>query len=54
MRSGHSLALHIALAKVNTEGRRAADTFYVTEADGAKLSPERVEAARSALLAVVG
>lgn len=45
--------MSISLAKVNTKGRGAADTFYVTEADGAKLSAERAEGLREALLTVV-
>ncbi len=52
-RALHREGVSISLAKVNTEGRRAADTFYVTEADGAKLSAERAEGLREALLAVV-
>jgi len=32
----HELGLSIALAKIATEGTRAADVFYVTEADGSK------------------
>jgi [protein-PII] uridylyltransferase len=52
-RALHREGVGISLAKVNTEGRRAADTFYVTEADGAKLSTARAEAVRASLLAVV-
>ncbi len=52
-RALHRLGLAIALAKVNTEGRRAADAFYVTDA-GEKLSAERVEAVRAALLDAAG
>jgi [protein-PII] uridylyltransferase len=44
-----ALGLTIASAKVNTEGRRAADVFYVLEADGSKVSPARFEAIRSTL-----
>jgi [protein-PII] uridylyltransferase len=43
------LGLSIASAKVNTEGRRAADVFYVLEADGAKVSPARFDAIRDEL-----
>jgi [protein-PII] uridylyltransferase len=36
--------LTISLAKINTEGQRVADVFYVTDANGSKLmSPEQVE-----------
>ena len=36
--------LTISLAKINTEGERVADVFYVTEAGGSKLtSSARVE-----------
>ncbi|HEX4352410.1 MAG TPA: [protein-PII] uridylyltransferase [Polyangiales bacterium] len=34
----HRHGLSIALAKVNTEGRRVADVFYVSAADGGKLA----------------
>jgi len=53
-RAMHRLGLVIALAKVNTEGRRAADTFYVTDAAGEKLAAERVEDVREALVAAAG
>ncbi len=52
-RALHRMGVGITFAKVSTEGRRAADTFYVTEADGAKLSAERAEGLREALLTVV-
>lgn len=35
----HELGLSIAVAKINTEGTRVADVFYVTEADGTKVAP---------------
>ncbi len=35
----HQLGLSIAVAKINTEGMRVADVFYVTEAGGAKIAP---------------
>ncbi|HWO11634.1 MAG TPA: hypothetical protein VNN80_19200, partial [Polyangiaceae bacterium] len=43
-----SAAMHredvtIDLAKINTEGERVADVFYVTNRDGSKLDPEQVE-----------
>jgi [protein-PII] uridylyltransferase len=34
----HRLGLGIAVAKINTEGTRAADVFYVSESDGAKIA----------------
>lgn len=33
------LGLSIRIAKINTEGTRVADVFYVTEADGTKVAP---------------
>ncbi|MGD0676824.1 MAG: [protein-PII] uridylyltransferase [Polyangiaceae bacterium] len=33
----HELGLSISLSKINTEGMRVADVFYVTELDGAKI-----------------
>jgi [protein-PII] uridylyltransferase len=43
-----SAAMHredvtIDLAKINTEGERVADVFYVTNRDGSKLEPDQVE-----------
>ena len=35
----HRLGLTIAVAKINTEGTRVADVFYVSEADGTKVAP---------------
>jgi [protein-PII] uridylyltransferase len=35
----HSLGLSIAVAKINTEGARVADVFYVSERDGTKVAP---------------
>lgn len=35
----HRLGLTIAVAKINTEGTRVADVFYVGEADGTKIAP---------------
>jgi [protein-PII] uridylyltransferase len=52
-RALHRCGVVITLARVNTEGRRVADAFYVTLEDGQKLSAERVDAVRAALLAAV-
>jgi [protein-PII] uridylyltransferase len=42
----------IALAKISTEGNRAIDVFYVTDADGRKIVEETaLESIRQALLA---
>ncbi len=43
----------IRSAHIATYGERAVDVFYLTEPDGAKLSPDRLEAVRAALLAAV-
>ena len=37
----HALGLGIAVAKINTEGSRVADVFYVSERDGSKITPGR-------------
>jgi [protein-PII] uridylyltransferase len=50
----HDLGLSIALAKISTEGTRATDVFYVTEADGSKPATEvRVSEVRRALIAAL-
>jgi [protein-PII] uridylyltransferase len=38
-RALHELKLSIALSKINTEGTRVADVFYVNELDGSKVAP---------------
>jgi [protein-PII] uridylyltransferase len=38
-RALHELGLSIALSKINTEGTRVADVFYVNELGGAKVVP---------------
>jgi [protein-PII] uridylyltransferase len=38
-RALHELGLSIALSKINTEGTRVADVFYVSELNGAKVVP---------------
>jgi [protein-PII] uridylyltransferase len=51
----HELSLTIHLAKINTEGTRVADVFYVSEIDGSKLAPgERTRQVRDALLSTLG
>jgi [protein-PII] uridylyltransferase len=48
------LGLTIALSKINTEGSRVADVFYVSELDGTKVSrPERVKEIRERVLAAL-
>ena len=46
----HREGLSIALSKVNTEGLKAADVFYVERAEGGKLDPERCEVLRQQLV----
>ncbi len=46
----YELGLDIALSKINTEGTRVADVFYVNERDGAKVAPgERFKQIRERL-----
>lgn len=53
-RALHELGLDIALSKINTEGTKVADVFYVSEQGGAKVAPgPRFRAIREALLAAV-
>jgi [protein-PII] uridylyltransferase len=53
-RALHELGLSIALSKINTEGTKVADVFYVNELDGSKVAPgPRFKAVRDALLAAV-
>ncbi len=53
-RALHSLGLSIALSKINTEGTKVADVFYVNELDGTKVAPgPRSKAIRDALLVAV-
>ena len=50
----HEVGLSIAVAKINTEGNRVADVFYVTEADGSKIVPgARTNEIRDRLLAML-
>ncbi len=51
----HELGITITIAKINTEGSRAIDVFYVTENDGRKLDPgARSEQVHEALCAALG
>jgi len=51
----HELSLTIHLAKINTEGSRVADVFYVSEVDGTRLAPgERTCQVLEALLSALG
>ncbi len=52
-RAHHRLGLEIRVAKVNTEGRRAADVFYVTTEAGAKVPLARFDEVRAMLLQAV-
>jgi [protein-PII] uridylyltransferase len=53
-RAFFTLGLTIGVAKINTEGTRAIDLFYVTELDGRKVEDAaRVEQVRDALLAIL-
>jgi [protein-PII] uridylyltransferase len=48
------LNLQISLAKINTEGTQVADVFYVTDAEGSKVTePERIEEIKSRILSAV-
>ncbi|MBX3202283.1 MAG: HD domain-containing protein [Labilithrix sp.] len=50
-RALHGLGLSIALSKINTEGTKVADVFYVNELDGSKVAPgQRFKEIREALL----
>ncbi len=50
-RALHGLGLSIALSKINTEGTKVADVFYVNELDGSKVAPgPRFKGIREALL----
>jgi [protein-PII] uridylyltransferase len=46
----HLEGLSIALSKVNTEGLKAADVFYVEHEGGGKVDPERCELLRLKLI----
>ncbi len=54
-RALHELGLTIALSKINTEGTKVADVFYVSELDGTKVVPgERFKVIRDALTGAIG
>jgi [protein-PII] uridylyltransferase len=51
----HELSLTIHVAKINTEGTRVADVFYVSEIDGTRLAPgDRTNQVREVLLSTLG
>jgi [protein-PII] uridylyltransferase len=53
-RALHELGLSIALSKINTEGTRVADVFYVNELDGSRVRPgPRFAAIHEALVRAV-
>ena len=50
----HEMGISIGVAKISTEGSRAVDVLYATEADGSKLDPgARSEAVRDKLIGVL-
>jgi [protein-PII] uridylyltransferase len=53
-RAFYELGLSVDLARITTEGHRAADAFYVRTADGARLEGERASRVVEALHAAVG
>ncbi len=54
-RAFRTLGLTIATSKINTEGARVADVFYVAELDGSKIAGgERSRIVREALLEAIG
>jgi [protein-PII] uridylyltransferase len=53
-RALHELGLSITLSKINTEGARVADVFYVSEVDGSKVLPgPRCQEIQEALARVI-
>jgi [protein-PII] uridylyltransferase len=53
-RALHDLRLQIALSKINTEGTKIADVFYVTELDGSKVAVgERFKEIRDAVVRAI-
>jgi [protein-PII] uridylyltransferase len=53
-RAMHEAGLTIALSKINTEGTRVADVFYVNERGGGRVPPERFKEIRAAIIAAIG
>jgi [protein-PII] uridylyltransferase len=54
-RALHELRLSIVLSKINTEGTRVADVFYVSELDGSKITPgARYKEIEQRLLGAIG
>ena len=53
-RALHEVGLSIALSKINTEGTRVADVFYVNELGGARVPAERFRDIRAALMKAIG
>ena len=54
-RALHELRLSIALSKINTEGTKVADVFYVNELDGSKVAPgERFKEIRDGVVHAIG
>jgi [protein-PII] uridylyltransferase len=54
-RALHELRLSIALSKINTEGTKVADVFYVNELDGTKVAPgERFKEIRDGVVRAIG
>jgi [protein-PII] uridylyltransferase len=49
----HQLGVSIAVAKINTEGTKVVDVFYVTTAQGSKLDLALTDQTRKALLAAL-
>ena len=50
----HDLGLSIALSKINTEGTKVADVFYVNELDGTKVpTGERLKRIREAIAGAI-
>ena len=53
-RTLHEVGISIVLSKINTEGTRVIDVFYVTELDGRKVAPgSRSKEVREALVAAI-